>query len=216
MIICHSEHGHGNSGLRWRRNQNSFPVHPHPRSRRSATCQRHSFPRGFYRGFRGFHGKGFCILHSAFCILHSAFCIQNICVNLRPSAGNSGFRRASLQFCAFCAFLRQYNSKRPSMDHLHKETSYPGQARSSLVKPNYDPSASQEWLGFATFARFCGKSIETPVHEPFTHEIELFQSRPIKVNQGIFINQSAHHSITPVPWHSTEVFVFRGPKQRPI
>jgi hypothetical protein len=41
------------------------------------------------------------------------------------------------------------------------------------------------------------------------------QSCLIKPNQGVFLNQSAHHSFTPILHHSTRVLAFRGPKPAP-
>ena len=55
---CHSEHGHGNCGLRRRRNQNGVPAPLHPRSHRSPMCQARSFSRGFYRGWHRFLKAG--------------------------------------------------------------------------------------------------------------------------------------------------------------
>jgi len=99
-------------------------------------------------------------------------------------------------------------SKRLSMNHLHEEASFPGQAQSSLVKPNYVPSASPERLGFATFARFMALQLVSPTRHAIAWRRRIVaiqskrpsmnhlraqssfsnqaQSRPIKANQGIF------------------------------
>jgi hypothetical protein len=44
------------------------------------------------------------------------------------------------------------------------------------------------WLRLAALgilSLFCGKSIEVPLHEPFTRHTELFQSSPVKRNQAL-------------------------------
>ncbi len=73
---------------------------------------------------------------------------------------------------------------------------------------------------FATFARFRGKSIEVPLHEPFISPGEFCQSRSIKASQGVFqsafrapprsTTPSLHHSTTPL---SLSCLTFASPSR---